>query len=137
MRGETCLDKVWTHPASRVAMARQGKAEAVETQGEYFSDWFERQYARHPKKKNRVLAEQAAAEAFTAGSFKPEDFEAAHVIWCESEEWAWKNGAAAPPLDQWIVDKGYNYLPKSYAPPVAPEVPLWRKELLARPLEEN
>lgn len=106
-------------------------------EGEDFTDWFERQYQRHPKKKNRGAAERFAVEAFSAGSFTLDGFERAHVIWCESDEWAWKNGAAAPPLDQWIVDKSYNYLPKSYTPPAAPEVPAWRKELLARPLEEN
>jgi uncharacterized protein YdaU (DUF1376 family) len=76
-----------------------------------FSDWFERQYARHPKKKNRIQAEQAAVSAFSASEFTLEEFEKKHIAWCSSEEWSWKAGARAPELGAWITDKGFRYEP--------------------------
>lgn len=76
-----------------------------------FEAWFERQYARHPKKKDRVLAEQAASGAYLSGDLIPEQFETKHKAWCESEEWRWKSGAKAPTLAAWITDLGYRYDP--------------------------
>lgn len=83
-----------------------------------FSDWFERQYARHPpaRKKHRTLAAQAAAQAYSEGKFMLEEFEASHIRWCESEHWQWKGGLNAPSLDQWIADGGWKYDPPSAMP---------------------
>jgi hypothetical protein len=83
-----------------------------------FSDWFERQYARHPaaRKRNRILAEQAAAQAYSDGKFTPEEFEASHIRWCESEHWQWKGGMNAPQLAEWVSDGGWKYDPPSGMP---------------------
>jgi hypothetical protein len=77
-----------------------------------FETWFEQQYARHPKKGNRILAEQAAVSAYQNHEFTLEAFEKCHAAWCASEEWRWKGGAKAPHLANWINDKGFRYLPE-------------------------
>jgi hypothetical protein len=94
-----------------------------------FSDWFERQYARHPaaRKRNRILAEQAAVSAYSDGKFTPEEFEASHIRWCESEHWQWKGGMNAPQLAEWITDSGWKYDPPSGIP-VAEET--WQERAL-------
>jgi hypothetical protein len=78
-----------------------------------FSDWFERIYGKHPKKKNKTLAEQAASERYSAGYFSMDDFERRHSAWCRTEQWLWKAGANAPTLAEWITDEGYLYDPPS------------------------
>lgn len=76
-----------------------------------FSDWFERQYARHPKKKHKTLAEQAAVEYFAKERFTLSGFELRHAAWCATEDWQWKGGIKAPTLAEWITDEGYLYDP--------------------------
>jgi hypothetical protein len=87
-------------------------ATAVQDDLGRFETWFEQQYARHPKKGNRILAEQAAASAYQDREFTLEAFEKCHAAWCASEEWRWKGGAKAPHLGNWIHDKGFRYLPE-------------------------
>jgi hypothetical protein len=87
-------------------------AQAVQDDLRHFETWFERQYARHPKKGNRILAEQAAVSAYQDHEFTLEAFEKCHAAWCASEEWRWKGGAKAPHLANWINDKGFRYLPE-------------------------
>jgi hypothetical protein len=76
-----------------------------------FHDWLERQYARHPKKRDKGLAERYAVESFEAGKFTLDEFERVHKLMCASEDWIWKNGAKAPTLAQWILDEGWRYPP--------------------------
>ncbi len=76
-----------------------------------FLEWFERQFARHPNKRERTPSERVAATSFAAGEFTLEDFEEKHIAWCDSEGWQWKSGARAPTLGAWITDKGFRYDP--------------------------
>lgn len=89
------------------------------------SDWFEQVYARHPRKKNRVLAQQALFTAVTAGIDRS-GFDRVHIAWCATEAWNEKNGSFAPELAKWIEDKGYMYMPnnglrKNNLPVIGPE----------------
>ncbi len=78
-------------------------------------DNFERIWDRHPKKKNRTLAEQAFVKHYQAELFTLEAFELCHAAWCETEDWNWKGGAKAPMLAEWIDDGGYKYYPPKNA----------------------
>jgi uncharacterized protein YdaU (DUF1376 family) len=78
------------------------------------SDWFEQVYARHPKKANRVLAEQALAGLITSGKISREEFDRVHLAWCATEEWQRANGAFVRPLAEWITDANYKYMPNGH-----------------------
>jgi hypothetical protein len=91
---------------------------------EDFEAWFERQYARHPNKRDKTPSARLAAVAFSEGKFALEEFEARHVAWCQTETWTWKNGARAPrSLGEWISDEGYRYDPRSAAAPTEAVIP--------------
>ena len=89
---------------------------------EDFEIWFERQFARHPKKRARTPAERTAATAFAAGEFTLEACEEVHKAWCSTEAWKWKSGARAPTYGEWITDKGFRY-----PPPEEDGEAAWRK----------
>lgn len=79
-------------------------------------DWFERQYARHPNKRDKILGEQQVSEHLRLGKLTLEDCERTHIAWCESEDWRWKNGAKVKQTyAQWISDEGYRYMPNGHA----------------------
>ena len=90
---------------------------------EDFADWFERQYARHPVKRDKGLAERAALAHFEREEFTLEGFERVHSAWCRTELWRWKQGAKAPTLAQWIEDEGYRYMPPDEGGTEGPEEP--------------
>lgn len=82
-----------------------------------FSDWFEWRYAKHPKKGHRGAAERYASEIPNISD--PEvraRFDRKHDAWCGSEGWKWKQGARAPYMDEWILDRGYEYDPPTDVP---------------------
>lgn len=73
---------------------------------------FDRLYERHPKKQNKVLAEQALAMALLPIAHDERDqllekIEAAHEAWCKSEDWTKKSGQFAPVLNRWLTDRGW------------------------------
>jgi hypothetical protein len=75
--------------------------------------FFEETYARHPKKRDRVLAEQALCKIPGIETAKVQDeFRASHERWCQSEGWLWKDGASAPTLAVFISDQGWKYDPR-------------------------
>ena len=84
-------------------------SKCVAVSEELFEDWFERQYARHPNKKDKTPAARVAADHFSQGRFVLDEFERRHVAWCATETWQWKNGARAPTFGQWVTDEGYRY----------------------------
>ncbi len=87
---------------------------------ENFDVWFERQYVRHPKKKNRSDAYRAVKVAFDNGLFEQDIFEWHHRAWCDTDEWSWKGGIKAPTLTEWIDDEGFRYLPEEWASSLKP-----------------
>lgn len=73
---------------------------------------FARLYERHPKKQNKVLAEQALAMALLPIPDDQRDqllekIEAAHEAMCKSADWTKKNGQFAPFLNRWLTDRGW------------------------------
>ena len=76
-----------------------------------FSDWFEAVYARHPKKRHKVLASQALSGLHASGNLDRPAFDAVHVAWCSAEAWLDKNGQYAPNLAEWVMDEGYKHMP--------------------------
>lgn len=89
--------------------------------------WFDRElYTPHPKKGHRTQARTLTAliDGIEQAEVR-ERIAARHRAWCRSDRWTWKSGNAAPYLDEWIADKGYNYDP----PPAAKsdEEALWAK----------
>jgi hypothetical protein len=90
-----------------------GKVQAMfrEKWGEEFEEWAERQYARHPKKKDKQIFQQVAVEKIVDERLNPILFEERHKAWCASEDWKWKGGAKVPTLAQWILDDGWLYDP--------------------------
>jgi len=70
------------------------------------------------KRKNRTLAEQAICDAYQRGKIGDGgvSFDQVESRWNAantSEDWAWKNGAKAQTLAEWITDGNYRYEPKS------------------------
>lgn len=79
-----------------------------------FSDWVETQYKRHPKKKNKILAEQALCSRFGRSTDTERlDFEKTHMAWCGTPAWRKNNGQFVPALAEWISDDGHLTMPKS------------------------
>ena len=74
--------------------------------------WFEEVYARHPKKKDRILAEQAIASGISSGVIVRVDFDRSHKAWCATDAWKDKNGQFAPSLAAWIHDQGFKFMPE-------------------------
>ncbi len=79
-------------------------------------DWFERQYARHPNKRDKILGERQIVEHLRLGKTTMAECERVHIAWCESEGWRWKNGAKVKQTyAEWISDEGYRYMPNGHA----------------------
>jgi len=96
------------------------------------SDWVESVYARHPKKRDKSLAEGALVAALKSGKLTPVDFDRTHAAWCATEEWTKNNGYFAPKLAEWVSDEGYRYMPHNGTSaharkPVADET--WQEEV--------
>lgn len=79
-------------------------------------DAFERMYTRHPRKKDRGLAQTNLAQTAAAGASLVE-IDRVHALYCERE---WINGEDrfAPTLAQWLLDKGWLYEPKARDPTI-------------------
>ena len=79
----------------------------------------ERMYSLHPKKKNLVLV-PGALQASVNGAKELQPFlievETCHAAWCKTEDWIKGGGRFAPPLDQWIADRGYTQWPEVHTP---------------------
>jgi hypothetical protein len=67
---------------------------------------------RHPKVKDRVLAEQALMDLAGNPEFDRDEFDRSHLAWCGTSGWSEKNGTFAPVLAQWIYDRGYRRMPE-------------------------
>ena len=75
-------------------------------------EFFEQRYRAHPKKRDRMLAEQYMSQIPGIETAETQDeFRRGHDAWIRSEEWRWKNGAKAPTLAQFILDQGWKYPP--------------------------
>lgn len=81
------------------------------------SDTATRMYARHPKKRHRTLVEQAVAAIAAAHPEKLAAIEECHAAWSVTPQWTEQNGRYAPPLDEWLVDEGYEQWPEGAGPP--------------------
>ena len=76
-----------------------------------FVDFFERCYARHPKKGRRSNAERYLS-GLLFREVQPEEFERMHAAWCESDAWQAGGGRyVKQDLSEWILDKGWRYEP--------------------------
>ena len=75
-------------------------------------EFFEERYARHPKKKDRALAEQAMAEIREIESSQVQDeFCRGHEAWIATDDYTWKGGAKCPTLAEFIQDMTWKYNP--------------------------
>ena len=79
------------------------------------SAFVDRLYARHPKKKNLPLVQATVVTMHqswngNAASMMAE-IDRVHTLWCDTDEWKKQNGRFAPPLDQWLVDRGWTKEP--------------------------
>jgi hypothetical protein len=74
--------------------------------------FFEERYALHPKKKDRVLAEQALCQIAGIGTLAVQDkFRAGHDAWIGTDDYRWKGGAKCPTFAEFITDRTWQYLP--------------------------
>ena len=76
---------------------------------DFFDDgdiWFEEIYSRHPKKKDRTLAETLLSEL---KNLNRQEFDRIHKLWCI--EWGKDQPKFAPSLANWISDQGWKYEP--------------------------
>ena len=79
------------------------------------SRFVEALYARHPKKKNLPLVQSTVVTMYEKWNGDAAEMMAeiarVHALWCDSDEWKKQNGRYAPPLDQWLVDRGWTKEP--------------------------
>lgn len=73
------------------------------------AEWFEEVYTRHPKKKDRGLAQNYLSEVAAAADFSKDEFDRVHKLWCV--EWSNDKPQFVSTLSQWILDKGWKYPP--------------------------
>lgn len=81
----------------------------------------ERMYTAHPKKKNLSLIPLALAAALNGATnlaARLAEIETCHSAWVTTENWTKSNGNYAPPLDQWLADRGFTKWPAGMRPPV-------------------
>lgn len=81
-------------------------------------DWATRLCDRHPKAKNRVLAEQEITKlCFGKGAEALLPLiDSRHEAWCATEAWQDKDGQYAPALATWLTDRGWTKQPKGMKP---------------------
>lgn len=80
------------------------------------ADWVEAVYLRHPKKRDKGLAERALVGYLASGGSR-EAFDAVHGAWCATEAWQEKSGQFAPKLAEWVQDEGWKSMPPSVRKP--------------------
>lgn len=71
---------------------------------------FAKLYARHPKKHNRIPAEQQYISALSKvadGAALMARIDRSHAMWCASDDWKNNGGRYAPKLDRWLADHGW------------------------------
>ena len=105
------------HPAATIhnntIQDRTGHARAAGATGRPLDQFFEERYRAHPRKRDRMLAEQYMSQVPGIETAETQDeFRRGHEAWIRSEEWRWKNGAKAPTLAQFILDQGWKYPPQ-------------------------
>jgi hypothetical protein len=91
-------------PIQRTADDMQVSRELPSSDSFDFEDFFERCYARHPKKGDRILAAQYLQEVLFK-SVSPGDFETSHIDHCERDD-EWRRGYA-PKLSNWVRNQGW------------------------------
>jgi hypothetical protein len=99
-------------PSRMRSRMRNAKTEANTAEPpDDFESWVETVLLRHPKPKNRTLAEQALVKLAAGPGFDRVEFDRIHQAWCSTESWTDKAGAFCPVLAEWIDDKGYLRMP--------------------------
>ncbi len=79
--------------------------------------FFEERYSRHPKKRDRILAEQALSGIpGIETSEVQEKFRSGHEAWIATDDYQWKGGAKCPTFAVFIADQTWQYLPTVNAP---------------------
>lgn len=74
--------------------------------------FFEERYTRHPKKRDRVLAEHAMSEIHGIESREVQDkFRHGHEAWLATDDYQWKGGAKCPSFAAFITDRTWQYPP--------------------------
>lgn len=96
----------------RSQLSKQRRMVVPAASGNDIIIFFESIYSAHPKKGHRTAAERAMSQIPDIEQLDTQEaFAARHRKWCNSDAWAWRQGARAPYLDEWIIDKGYQYDP--------------------------
>jgi len=74
--------------------------------------FFEERYSRHPKKRDRALAQQALSEITGIETASVQErFRAGHEAWIATDEYQWKGGAKCPTFASFVIDKTWQYPP--------------------------
>lgn len=98
---------------------REGKGrEFPSLEGFDLNEWSDSLIAAHPNKKQTgIVAPRLSEISEVINPAWRAEFERVHKIWCRTELWNWKEGAKCPTLAEWIVDRGWKYLPPVSASP--------------------
>jgi len=78
------------------------------------AEWFRALYLAHPKKKERVLAEQECVAlwvTFSDPAKQSAEITRVHELWCQTQAWTEKSGMFCPPLANWLRDEGFTREP--------------------------
>ncbi len=76
--------------------------------------FFEERYSRHPKKRDRILAEQALAQIRGIQTIAVQErFRNGHEAWIATDEYQWKSGAKCPTFAAFITDRTWEYAPRN------------------------
>lgn len=102
--------------------------------------WAKRFYDRHPKKKDVALVPAAIIRALDDVE-DPQallaEIDRVHALWCEYPTWLEKSGQFAPPLANWIEDRGWTQEPRAEVVPMHKLSVTERALLKVRGMEKN
>lgn len=76
-----------------------------------FADWCEHRYAKHPKKRDKMISMKSLQERFSRDPAARELFERHHDMHCETDAWREKSGSFAPKLWEFVENDGWKYPP--------------------------
>ena len=110
-----------TPPPTPAATAANAGAAAEPDPGDKPADWAAELYGRHPKKRDKILAEGECARLWPRTTPDERDaITATHAAWCRTREWNEGNARFCPTLANWLRDEGYKREPDGQRQQAAP-----------------
>lgn len=112
---------------SVIVPGKKKVTEITERETAEFEAWVGERLARHNKKTDKYLNQQALTRRFARDPAARREFEANHDLWVQTPEWRKSHGSFAPKLWQWIEDDAWKWPPARDEPD--PKRGIWSRML--------